>query len=83
MAWPNQYIEVQKQLEDNTYYVWRSATEIGRLLGWGSGKTNYWLGRMVKDYWLIWRWHPRRYGWLATRQYALPWVEKAGARKKP
>jgi hypothetical protein len=72
MAWPKEYIEINDRLISPYTQVWNTVPEIARLLHWSNGKTYYWIDRMVRDYWLIWRWMPRRYGWHETRQYAKP-----------
>jgi len=71
MPWPDEYSEIYSRLRDANTKVWNSAPEIARLMHWPKGKMYYWLDRMVRDYWLIWRWQPRRYGWHETRQYAI------------
>jgi uncharacterized protein YqcC (DUF446 family) len=72
MAWRSEYIAIQDEMRAHLFWVWITAPDLARMMGWTESKTRYWVDKMVKDYWLIWRWHPQRHGWLATRQYALP-----------
>lgn len=76
MEWKPTFTEIQHRMEDPFTDVWNTAPEIQDMMRWNRSKTYRTLDQMVKNYWLIWRWHPKRNGWYATKQYALPWLAK-------
>lgn len=69
-------LQVVACMERYPSIAWRSAPELAIKLKWEDGKTRYWLEKMVDIRYAIWRWHPGRHGWHATKQYALPHLAK-------
>lgn len=76
MSWPREYLQMQGFLESHNWSPWHTAPEIAYFSGIPKTSLYRLLDRMIADKWIIWRWHPKRHGWHATRQYALPWLAK-------
>lgn len=73
MPWPQQYLDIRDEMLVYPHEPWWTGPELAKVMRWSRSKTDRWLQRMICDRWIIWRWHPKRHGWHATRQYALPW----------